>query len=194
VRHRKRSGYEGMVLFAYLFPEQAERETRVAHVFNEPGIPRDSYAMVESYCIDPSCDCRRVILNVFAESRKAILATINYGFDPRGEMPGPFLDLLNTQSPYSDALLEMVKRVVLSDARYVVRLHAHYRQVKAAVADPRHPVHDTLREMLGGRGDAAAAHRPDKNARERDPRPPSLNAPCPCGSGRKYKRCCGSEL
>ena len=23
------------------------------------------------------------------------------------------------------------------------------------------------------------------------PRGPSQNAPCPCGSGRKYKRCCG---
>jgi TRAP-type C4-dicarboxylate transport system permease large subunit len=22
---------------------------------------------------------------------------------------------------------------------------------------------------------------------------PSLNAPCPCGSGKKYKRCCGSK-
>lgn len=25
------------------------------------------------------------------------------------------------------------------------------------------------------------------------PAPPSLNAPCPCGSGKKYKRCCGSS-
>lgn len=23
--------------------------------------------------------------------------------------------------------------------------------------------------------------------------PPSKNAPCPCGSGRKYKRCCGRK-
>jgi uncharacterized protein YchJ len=24
------------------------------------------------------------------------------------------------------------------------------------------------------------------------PETPSLNAPCPCGSGKKYKRCCGA--
>ncbi len=23
--------------------------------------------------------------------------------------------------------------------------------------------------------------------------PPALNAPCPCGSGKKYKRCCGAR-
>ena len=140
---------------------------------------------------------RGVVFVDLALAQIAALGTtvaVLYGFDPHGEMPGPFLDLLNTQSPYSDALLEMVQRVVLSDARYVARLHAHYRQVKAAVADPRHPVHATLRAMLGGRGDAEAGHRPDKNARERAPRLPALNAPCPCGSGRKYKRCCGSAL
>jgi hypothetical protein len=25
------------------------------------------------------------------------------------------------------------------------------------------------------------------------PAKPTLNGPCPCGSGRKYKRCCGAE-
>jgi hypothetical protein len=25
------------------------------------------------------------------------------------------------------------------------------------------------------------------------PKPPALNAPCPCGSGMKYKRCCGAD-
>lgn len=25
------------------------------------------------------------------------------------------------------------------------------------------------------------------------PATPALNAPCPCGSGKKYKRCCGAQ-
>jgi hypothetical protein len=25
------------------------------------------------------------------------------------------------------------------------------------------------------------------------PKPPALNAPCPCGSGKKFKRCCGAD-
>lgn len=25
------------------------------------------------------------------------------------------------------------------------------------------------------------------------PKPPALNAACPCGSGKKFKRCCGAE-
>ncbi len=29
-------------------------------------------------------------------------------------------------------------------------------------------------------------------SRSEAPAPPALNAPCPCGSGKKYKRCCGA--
>ncbi len=31
-----------------------------------------------------------------------------------------------------------------------------------------------------------------RKTRESAPPPPALNAPCPCGSGKKYKRCCGA--
>ena len=29
-------------------------------------------------------------------------------------------------------------------------------------------------------------------AKANEPKLPALNAPCPCGSGKKYKRCCGA--
>ncbi len=32
-----------------------------------------------------------------------------------------------------------------------------------------------------------------KPARASSPSVPSLNAPCPCGSGKKFKRCCGAK-
>ena len=46
----------------------AERETRTVTVQegNPWGVPGDEYALVESYCTDPGCDCRRVMLNVLA--------------------------------------------------------------------------------------------------------------------------------
>jgi uncharacterized protein YecA (UPF0149 family) len=31
----------------------------------------------------------------------------------------------------------------------------------------------------------------DNNARQKSPQKGSRNAPCPCGSGKRYKHCCG---
>ncbi|MDH7569167.1 MAG: SEC-C metal-binding domain-containing protein, partial [Armatimonadota bacterium] len=38
----------------------------------------------------------------------------------------------------------------------------------------------------------AAAAQPTRNATPPTPVAPGRNDPCPCGSGRKYKRCCGA--
>ena len=69
---------------------------------------------------------------------KAILASISYAFDRDDDWPGPFLDPLNPQSRFADALLDLVAQV-LADPDYVARLEAHYYQVKGAMADPTHP-------------------------------------------------------
>jgi hypothetical protein len=54
-------------LFYHHFPKVAEDETRYMNL-HQPGpggrIPAGSYGLVEAYCTDPSCDCRRVMLNV----------------------------------------------------------------------------------------------------------------------------------
>ena len=48
-------------------PDIAEKETRcvVLPEANEFGLPPGSYSLMESYCNDPSCDCRTVFLNFF---------------------------------------------------------------------------------------------------------------------------------
>jgi hypothetical protein len=90
-------------------------------------------------------------------------------------MAGPFLDPLNPQSEHSEALLELVITGALTDRRYLERLEEHYGMVKTAATDPRHPAYKRIQQELSRAG---------------DPEPPARNAPCPCGSGKKYKRCC----
>ncbi len=138
-----------LVPFYRLFPGLAEKETRTVTTFGDFGLPADDYALVEYYCPDPECDCRRVMLNVFGRRQTAnhFLAAISYGFDRDDEDAGPFLDPLNPQSEHAEALLDLVEEVVLSDQNYVARLESHYRQVKEATADPSHPVHERLREL-----------------------------------------------
>jgi hypothetical protein len=129
-----------LTLFFHFFPEQAEAETRTVTLRGHPVLPDDEYALIEAFCPDPQCDCRRVMLNVAGRRQMELgfLASVGFGFDRAGEFAGPFLDPLNPQSQYADALLELVTQV-LADPAYVARLESHYQQVKQAVADAPHP-------------------------------------------------------
>jgi len=85
------------------------------------------------------------MLNVAGRTQNRMLAAISFGFDRADEMAGPFLDPLNEQSEYAPALLDLAADVVLADPAYVARLEAHYRMVKEAAADPRHPAQVVLK-------------------------------------------------
>lgn len=122
-----------VVPFHKYFPDIAKAECRAATVFNRSDLPDDEYGLLESYCDDPSCDCRRVMLNVTSRKQNDILATISFGFDPSDPMCGPFLDPLNRQSKHAPALLKLVE-TMLQDRQYVVRLERHYRLVKNAAS------------------------------------------------------------
>jgi len=175
-----------LIPFYVVDPELAARETRVINVLVEQdGLPVGSYGLLEFYCHDPACNCRRVMLSVAEEKRpNNFLASISYGFDRDGEMAGPFLDPLNPQSEHAEALLRLVKKTALSDPRYVARLERHYRLVKQAASDPQHPAYPKLRQVRVGKARDFPLPTPAKEHIV------GRNDPCPCGSGKKYKQCC----
>ena len=136
------------VPFYEYFPEIAEKETRAIIVFDDPKLPVGDYGLVESYCNEPGCDCRRVFLNVASSKANQIVAVIAYGWenekyyaewmgdnDPKiiKELKGPSLNLSSPQSKLAPVLLEKVKEVVLKDKNYVERLKRHYKMFKEAV-------------------------------------------------------------
>ena len=139
-----------LVPFFAVAPELAARETRVLHLLvPRDGLPVGSYGLLEFYCPDPACDCRRVMLNVAEEKRpNHFLASISYSFDRDDEMAGPFLDPMNPQSKYAEDLLQLAEETALSDPRYVARLERHYVTVKQAASDPEHPAYHKLRKVL----------------------------------------------
>jgi hypothetical protein len=130
----------GMVPFVRFFPQQGTAETRVLTTQGHPVLPDDEYALLESFCADPGCDCRRVMLNVIGRRQQDVLASISYGFDHGQELAGPFLDPLNPQSQYARTLLTLVAQI-LADPTYAARLESHYYQVKRAAAGPSHSTH-----------------------------------------------------
>jgi hypothetical protein len=128
----------GMIPFVRFFPEQGTAETRVLTIRGHPILPDDEYALLESFCDDAGCDCRRVMLNVIGRRQQEVLASISYGFDRSQQWAGPFLDPLNPQSPYAHTLLKLVAQI-LADPIYAARLESHYHQVKRAAANLSHP-------------------------------------------------------
>jgi hypothetical protein len=187
----------GMVLFGALFPEVARTETRTLKlIVDRPPIAADAYGLLEMFCIEQGCDCRRVMLNVHSMRTMKPVAMINYAFDPEDDMRGPFLNDLNAKDPLALALLDLVRAVLENDADYVKRLERHYSIVKAALMDPEHPVHKRLpekqpvekefAEFVGKMGEAAATT--------------GRSDPCPCGAidgnGRRkeFKNCCYVSL
>ena len=143
--------HTGLFPFVHLFPRQGVAETRSLTIRGFPDLPDDDYGLMESYCVEAGCNCRRVMLNVASRRRQTIVASISYAFDRDDEYPGPFMDPLNPQSRYAGVLLELVEQV-LADPAYVARLEAQYYQVKGAVNDPTHPCHQVLAQSDGADG------------------------------------------
>lgn len=174
------------------FPEIVKKETRSITVFNVPELPEDTYGLIEAYCDEIDCDCRRVFFNVISSNHKKILATISFGWDSDEyyakwfgtddpevikDLVGPALNQASSQSKLASPLLEQVK-AVLQDNNYVERLKRHYLMFKAEIEKEDKRIQKQKMDI-------------DSNYNIPSSRPKvGRNDPCPCGSGRKYKKCC----
>lgn len=135
-----------MSMFHTYFPEIAARETRTVTLANHADLPDGEYGLVELYCDELNCDCRRVIFWVVsAPPSLKQWATINYGWesaefygkwlgdeDLGAEAAGASLEPFGTQSQYSKEWLAIVERVLMDD-EYVQRLQRHYAMFKEAI-------------------------------------------------------------
>lgn len=137
--------------FFELFPELARSETRTATVRNHLFLPDGDYALIEAYCNEPTCDCRRVMFNVYAAGSNKLLAVIAYGWESKSfyadwfgkndpaiiqQMQGPILNPGSPQSKLAPGLLQLVTEV-LQDKAYLARLQRHYALFKQALNEPR---------------------------------------------------------
>jgi hypothetical protein len=182
-----------MLPFHALFPDVARDECRTVTLLAVGNPTSRTFLFVEFYCNEPACDCRRVILNVIDTGKQQHVATINHAFEP----PKPpfedegqtFLDPLNPQSPASEELLDLFKGMIAGDAEYRARLERHYQMWKTVVDDPAHPDHAKVRSKFHDDPSFSPAFRRQEPVRREGPRV-GPNDPCPCGSGKKYKRCC----
>ena len=134
--------------FNELFPEIAEKETRSLTIIDDSELPAGNYGLIEMYCNEPDCDCRRVFFSVLSSKAQRIVAVIAYGWesadfyarwmgddDPQVimDLKGPVLNLGSPQSKWAPAILKIVQNVVLQDTHYVERLKVHYKIFRAVI-------------------------------------------------------------
>jgi len=188
--------------FHDFFPEIAERETRTLTVFknNQWELPAAQYSLIEMFCDEPGCDCRRVMFYVLSSKFGKLVAVIAYGWESEKfytkwigqkispkmmqELKGPALNTLSPQSKIAPLILQLIIETVLQDQIYIERVKRHYKMMRDLIDnETRHQKLDT--------SPMANLERTLTNESAVTKGSVSRNAPCPCGSGKKYKKCCG---
>ncbi|MBI3891886.1 MAG: SEC-C domain-containing protein [Candidatus Wallbacteria bacterium] len=107
-----------------------------------------------------------------------------------GEVERTYLEPMGDQSVYASAMLDAFEKLVLT-GEYEERLRRHYRLVKDALLERQHPIHRVIRDLASA-SEPEAARQADEEIRQPIRRGVTVarNDPCPCGSGKKFKRCC----
>ena len=85
----------------------------------------------------------------------------------------PVVEYRNVGSDLYDGMLESIKR---DTVRYIL----------TAVPKPTEMKREQVAKPINTGGDGSLAKQPVRAKKE-----PGRNDPCPCGSGKKYKHCCG---
>lgn len=122
-------------------PKIASAETKVIINLNDNSFPKGEYIILENYCNDKDCDCRKVMINIVKEDE--IFATIGYGWEKVEyyqewvrdkklgiEMKGPSFEVAGKQSEYAKNILIFLKSYILKDPIYIKRLKKHYKLFK----------------------------------------------------------------
>ncbi len=151
-----------------------ECQVRTVVIAEDPHLPSGAYTFIDSYCTDNNCDCRKTIIQIFHEEK--LVSIVSFGWEsPRfylrwlnskdrelaDEMSGLSIDFASPDLVSPNGILLLVNHLL--DERWIAILKENYRLVRKTV-------------------------KPDNIIRL--PAKISRNAPCPCGSGKKYKNCC----
>lgn len=152
----------------------SERETYwTFYGEDHEGLPKDAvYVIFEYYCSNVECDCQRLIADVMqigsdGEHIEKSLAIINYNWSSKKTACYPTLEEKSPQTTLALRLLEAYKKFIHCD-EYLDRIKHQYANVK------RLALERCLQKSF--------VVRPNQNV--------GRNDPCPCGSSKKYKRCC----
>ena len=148
------------------------------------------YWALDSYCLNPGCDCEEVVLELLDRSREDSglpfvgLVRVGLGRWKDAEVEGGVL----AQRVWRRLLVHTHRG---TGRRTKVELRRRFKQMRRVAAELDEVVAADLAAHAAA-GATRDVQRADtsKERRAGPGRRVGRNEPCPCGSGRKYKRCC----
>ena len=153
--------------FNEYFPSLGEQETRAITLLDDrfAPIPAGEYGLIEMFCDEADCDCRRVMFSVASSLEQRIVAVVAYGWESRAfyaqwfgrkndevidEMQGPVLNKASLQASYAPAFLNLIRELLSKDKTYVERIKQHYNLFREKVANGSAQKSDGRRNRMFG--------------------------------------------
>lgn len=148
-----------------------------------------TYDAVDYYCLLPECDCDQVTVRFFRAAGKKTEVVGEVFVEPRSrEVVG------TTNAPGKRRVLDHLWSA-FEASRELALLSNRFREMRSLGPQILALRERQLRPAAApGDGKIAAQDHQLKPATVRREAKIGRNAPCPCGSGRKYKKCCGRNV
>jgi preprotein translocase subunit SecA len=110
--------------------------------------------------------------------------------DPRQEYKREAFQIFQVMiERFKQATIEFLSRIQVREESEIEELERRHRE--AAQRQQMSLKHEELGSFSGDEGGEAQAEPEKRQPFVRAQKKPGRNAPCPCGSGKKYKHCCG---
>lgn len=91
-----------------------------------------------------------------------------------------------------DMFYDMIERIRLETPKLLLHIRIEAQPAQRVEQEAAQPAVDTSK-LTESRGGVKGAVKQKKSATVIAEKEPGRNDPCPCGSGKKYKNCCGNE-
>jgi len=172
----------GMLELNDLLPSSQWGSNWTFYGADHEGLPNPAeYVVFEYYCDNPACDCQNLYADIMqlgkeGEPIKKSLAVIEYSGSSKEAQCAPVLAEGSPKTVTASHRLEIYKKFI-HHPDYLARMKNQYARVKQLTA-----ARDLKKTGM------------QKNASSKQ-KQIGRNEPCPCGSNKKYKKCClGTEL
>jgi hypothetical protein len=119
-------------------------QVRSVRIAQSPQLPDGEYSFIDMYCSDPSCDCRKTMIQVMHNGK--LVSIINYGWESAGfyekwvgsdtdgnlfpPMNGATIDLTSPNLVGEEGMLGLF--YALLNDMWIAKFKRHYKEVKVA--------------------------------------------------------------
>ncbi|MEA3476681.1 MAG: hypothetical protein U9R60_00750 [Bacteroidota bacterium] len=122
-------------------------QVRSVRIAQSPQLPDGEYSFIDMYCSDPSCDCRKAMIQVMHNGR--LVSILNYGWEPAvfykkwmgssvednpfPSMNGVSIDITSPNLVSEEGVLGLFN-ALLNDM-WIAKFKRHYKEVKTVVSN-----------------------------------------------------------